>query len=77
MPCAESPSDCASRTAAGPIAASAPGVSRASVVRLRKSSTESPDENRAERAVGDYVSGPNHVLPTASGVQPPRKIAPA
>ena len=44
-------SEVARDSAAGPIAASAPGVIRAIVVRFMKSRTESPDENRAERAV--------------------------
>jgi hypothetical protein len=34
------------------MAASAAGVSRATVVRFRKSITDNPEENRAERAVG-------------------------
>ena len=44
--------------AEGPMAASAAGVSRAMVVRFRKSITDSPDENRAERAVGKTWFGP-------------------
>ena len=51
--CASSPSAPASVTAWGPIAASARASSESSVVRLRKSSTERPDENRAVREVGN------------------------
>ena len=51
-PCASRLSDRASRSAAGPMAPSAPGVMRASVVRLRKSMHRQAAENRAERAVG-------------------------
>ena len=40
------------------MARSAAGVIFDSVVRLRKSSTESPLENRAERAVGSTWFGP-------------------
>src|SRR5690606_32001999 len=57
-PCADSPSDSARRTAAGPIAASASGESLAMVLRLRKSITDRPEEKRAERAVGRTWFGP-------------------
>ena len=40
------------------MAFSAAGVIRASVVRFMKSSTFSPDEKRAERAVGRTWFGP-------------------
>ena len=57
-PCASRLSDRASTSADGPIAARLSGVIRASVVRLRKSSTPSPEANRAERAVGSTWLGP-------------------
>src|SRR6056297_368346 len=57
-PCASRLSDFASVSAAGPMARSASGVIRAVVVRLRKSMTESPEEKRAERAVGRTWFGP-------------------
>jgi len=40
------------------MAAKAPGVILAKVVRFTKSITESPEENRAERAVGSTWFGP-------------------
>ena len=40
------------------MAASAAGVMRAMVVRFMKSSTERPEEKRAERAVGSTWFGP-------------------
>jgi hypothetical protein len=40
------------------MAASASGVIRAIVVRFMKSSTFSPEENRADRAVGSTWFGP-------------------
>jgi hypothetical protein len=48
----------ASVSAAGPMARRASGVIRASVVRFMKSSTDRPEENRAERAVGSTWFGP-------------------
>ena len=48
----------ASTAAAGPIRSSAAALSDESVVRFMKSSTESPDENRAEPAVGSTWFGP-------------------
>src|SRR6185437_8998794 len=50
--CASSPSARASVTAAGPIARRLSGSQASSEVRFRKSSTPSPDEKRALRAVG-------------------------
>ncbi len=40
------------------MAANAPGVMRAMVVRFTKSITDSPLENRADRAVGKTWFGP-------------------
>ena len=40
------------------MAASAAGVMRAKVVRFMKSSTDNPEEKRAERAVGKTWLGP-------------------
>ena len=40
------------------MACNADGVIRASVVRFRKSITDSPLENRADRAVGNTWFGP-------------------
>ena len=48
----------ADQSAEGPIARNASGVIRASVVRFKKSITDKPDENRAERAVGKTWFGP-------------------
>ena len=50
--CASSPSALASAIAAGPNALSCSGPSLRIDVRLTKSSTDKPEENRAERAVG-------------------------
>jgi hypothetical protein len=57
-PCASRRSALARVSAAGPSAARAAGVSFCIVVRLRKSMTESPEENRAVRAVGSTWFGP-------------------
>ena len=57
-PWACNPSEAASRIAAWPTAFRALGVSRAIVVRLRKSITDKPEENRADRAVGRTWFGP-------------------
>lgn len=51
-PCASRLSLLARISAEGPIDCKEDGVIFAKVVRLTKSSTDSPDENRAERAVG-------------------------
>src|SRR5665213_829017 len=56
--CASSPSASASVMASGPISCSVRGVQDSSVVRFMKSSTESPDENRAVREVGRTWFGP-------------------
>ena len=52
-PCASRLSEVANRSAAGPIARSASGVMRASVVRFTKSITDNPLLKRADRAVGN------------------------
>ena len=57
-PCACRLSDVASRTAEGPMARRAAGVIFVNVVRFRKSITDNPLENRAERAVGSTWFGP-------------------
>jgi hypothetical protein len=56
--CAERPSASASASAAGASFDNASASQASIVVRLRKSSTESPDENRAVREVGSTWFGP-------------------
>ena len=56
--CASSPSASASAMAGGPSTAMAPASKDSKVVRFMKSSTESPEEKRAEREVGSTWLGP-------------------